>query len=197
MALNEQLDWTAVGAIVTDRNALPVPTTVADAFKLDTGPPSKDLLPAGTLLYKFNSGPTFRLDWATKTPIPDPPPADYMVSPWWSPTLPYKQDGGLSQRMNLARLNGVSMREWGRLTSVIKEDWGSLAYILQIELKAPVYAWFGRFKGMARIGTGTSMRDGGAEKSGGGKNLPGGGTQFYIPNMAFGGYVATFVYKNI
>lgn len=61
--------------------------------------------------------------------------------------------------MALAQQNGVSLREWGRLTSAVKEEWNSLAYLLTIEL---------------------------AEPKGGSQGLPGGGTQFYIPNLRVG-----------
>jgi hypothetical protein len=67
----------------------------------------------------------------------------------------------------------------------IDSNAGSSFTILEIKLKESVYGWFGGFKGMARKGNGASMRDAGVEKSGGGKNLPGGGTQFYIPNLKY------------
>jgi len=106
------------------------------------------------------------------------------LSPWWSPTYGFKHDAGLEQRMKIAKLSGVSFREWGRLTSVIKENWSSLDWLLTIELKVPVYAWFGGFKGMSRIDAGEqSRRNAAIEAKGGSRNLPGGGTQFYIPNL--------------
>lgn len=50
-----------------------------------------------------------------------------------------------------------------------------------------MYAWFGGFKGMSRIDDGaSSKRDGKVEAKGASKNLPGGGTQFYIPNLKVG-----------
>ncbi len=79
------------------------------------------------------------------------------------------------------------MREWGRLTSVIKENWSSLDFLLTVELAEPVYAWFGGFKGMARSDPDAkSRRNTALEKKGGSKGLPGGGTQFYIPNLTVG-----------
>ena len=178
MALNEAMSWAEVGKIVTDKST---GATVADAFQLMFGEPTKDLLPAGMRIYKFNSECSvvparFGGDAALS---PDSP-----MSPWWTASLPYKHDGGLVQKLKIAEANGVSAREWGRLTSVIKEDWNSLSFILEIELAEPVYGWFGGFKGMKRSGGGASMRDSSKEKSGGG-SLPGGGTQFYIPNMKY------------
>lgn len=174
MALNEELSWAEVGAIVTDPRS---GGKVADAFQLMFGEPTKDLLPAGMRVYKFNSYPSISPS--------DPPPADFAMSPWWTSVKPYKHDGGLVQKLKMAELNGVSAREWGRLTSVIKEGWNSLEYILEIQLANPVYGWFGGFKGMARGGGAGSKRDAAIEASGSTK-LPGGGTQFYIPNLTYG-----------
>lgn len=188
MPLNEELSWAQVGAIITDPSS---GAKVADAFQLMFGEPTKDLLPAGMRIYKFNSEASVvpaRFGGDAKLGRDTP------MSPWWTASLPYKHDGGLQQRLKIAELNGVSAREWGRLTSVIKEDWNSLACILEIELAEPVYGWFGGFKGMARKGGGTSMRDAAVEKSSGGKNLPGGGTQFYIPNLKYA-YVKTHSLK--
>lgn len=173
MPLNEELSWAQVGAIVTDQAS---GATVADAFQLMFGQPSKDLLPQGMKVYKFNSYPSISPN--------DPPPADFAMSPWWTSSLPYKHDGGLVQKLKIAEANGVSAREWGRLTSVIKEEWNSLSYILEIVLAKPVYGWFGGFKGMDRSSGGQSKRDSAIEARGS-KKLPGGGTQFYIPNMTF------------
>jgi hypothetical protein len=179
MPLNENLTWGEVGKIVTDRST---GATVANAFQLIFGEPTKDLLPAGMQIYKFNSESSvvtarFGGD-ATLGP-------NSLMSPWWTASAPYKHDGGLIQKLEVAELNGVSAREWGRLTSVIKEDWNSLAYILEIELAEPVYGWFGGFKGMDRIGKGASMRNESVEAKGGSAKLPGGGTQFYIPDLKY------------
>lgn len=171
--LNEELTWTEVGAIVTDTST---GATVADAFQLLFGNPTKDLISPGLLMYKFNDFPS---------PARTNDPAE-KLSPWWSPSLPYKHDGGIVQRLKIAKANGVSFREWGRLTSVVKEDWNSLAYIFEMSLKEPVYGWFGGFKGMSRSGGGKSKRDSRFEQAGPSSGLPGGGTQFYIPNLTLG-----------
>lgn len=185
MSINEELGWSEVGAIVTDANA---GTTVADAFQLAYGPPSKDLLKPGMRLYKFNNYPSIAAQ--------DPPPADFVMTPWWTASKPYKHDAGLTQKMKIAAANGVSLREWGRLTSVIKEEWSSLGYLLEIELKESIYGWFGGFKGMDRTSNAAaSKRDASVEASGSTK-LPGGGTQFYIPKLTFG-CVASYTLKPI
>ena len=60
----------------------------------------------------------------------------------------------------------------------------SLDWLLTITLAEPVYARFGGFNGMARIDAGAqSRRNAALEGKGGTKNLPGGSTQFYIPNL--------------
>ena len=168
--LNKELSWGEVGAISTGPGA-----HVRDAFQLMFGEPTKELLPAGTSLYKFNGFSSLAAGAVTDaTPL----------SPWWSPVHAFKHDAGLEQRLKIAEANGVSMREWGRLTSVIKENWNSLDYLLTVVLREPVYAWFGGFKGMARIDAGQqSKRNSALEARGAGKGLPGGGTQFYIPNL--------------
>ncbi len=173
MALNEKLNWDVVGKIVTDSST---GATVSDAFQLAYGVPSKDLISPGMRLYKFN-------DFSSPARTND---ASEPISPWWTPSLPYKHDGGLVQKIKIAKLNGVSSREWGRLTSVVKEDWNSLSFIFEMEMKEPVYGWFGGFKGMKRSGGGKSKRDASKEAAGGSKGLPGGGTQFYIPNLTLG-----------
>jgi hypothetical protein len=173
MTLNEELTWAEVGDISTGGAG-----KVRDAFQLMFGNPTKELLPAGTLLYKFNGFSALGQGVITDA---------MKLSPWWSPINSFKHDAGLTQRMLIAEKNGVTFREWGRLTSVIKENWSSLNWLLTIELKVPMYAWFGGFKGMSRIDAGAqSRRNIAVEKKGGSNKLPGGGTQFYIPNMRVG-----------
>ena len=168
--LNQNMSWNEVGAISTGPG-----TKVSDAFQLMFGNPTKELLPAGMELYKFNGFSTLAQGPVTSAT---------QLSPWWSAVAAFKHDGGLVQRLKIAEANGVSMREWGRLTSVIKENWSSLDWLLTITLADPVYAWFGGFKGMSRIDPGTqSRRNEALESKGGGNRLPGGGTQFYIPNL--------------
>jgi hypothetical protein len=172
VALNESLTWNEVGEISTGSGK------VRDAFQLMFGEPTKELLHAGTSLYKFNGYSS--LGPGTITDETD-------LSPWWSPTQSFKHDAGLRQRMLVAEKNGVSFREWGRLTSVIKENWSSLDWLLTIELEVPVCAWFGGFRGMSRIDAGAqSRRNRAVEAKGGSTNLPGGGTQFYIPGLKVG-----------
>jgi hypothetical protein len=164
------MNWTEVGAIPTRGGGC-----VRDAFQLAFGDPTKEELSTGMSLYKFHGSSTLGSDTITGATA---------LSPWWSPTYAFKHDAGLAQRMAIAEQNGVSFQEWGRLTSAIKENWSSLKWLLTIELNVAVYAWFGGFKGMSRIDPGEkSERDPGKEAKGSSANLPGGGTQFYIPNL--------------
>ncbi|MEZ8039450.1 hypothetical protein A152_0009260 [Vibrio tasmaniensis 1F-187] len=177
MILNHNLDWSIVGSIPTGPG-----TFVRDAFQLQYGQPTRELLPAGTSIYKFNGYPTLGRGEITD---------ETTLSPWWSPTDPFQHDAGLEQKKKIAQRNGVSLREWGRLTSVIKENWSSLDYLLEMRLKSPVYAWFGGFKGMDRIDTGSqSKRNTALEMRGNSQGLPGGATQFYIPNLTVGHFMS-------
>jgi hypothetical protein len=173
VAINENLSWTEVGAISTGGNG-----HVRDAFK--NGFADKVLLPAGFELYKFNEYDSLA------------PPSAAFISPWWSPLRDYKHDGGWEQRKKLAAHFGVSIREFGRLTSAVKENWNSMSYLLTVMLAQNTYAYFGGFAQMARLDKDTQSKrvtaapgTAGfkAEARGTTKNLPGGGTQFYIPNL--------------
>ncbi|MCK6262751.1 hypothetical protein KP803_05620 [Vibrio sp. ZSDE26] len=172
MILNHDLDWSKVGSISTGSGY------VRDAFQLKFGDPTRELLPAGMAIYKFNAYPTLGAGVITD---------DTGLSPWWSPVESFKHDAGLEQKMKIAQLNGVSLREWGRLTSVIKENWSTLDFLLEVRLKFPVYAWFGGFKGMNRLDSGAqSKRNTELEARSSVNKLPGGATQFYIPNLTVG-----------
>ena len=153
--------------------------------------PEKKLLPAGMILYKFNNDDQASfVDWNTKKPA---------MSPWWSPYEAYLWDAGWAQKEKIAKANGISVREWGRLTSAVKEDWNSLEYLVVIQLTVDVWGWFGGFTSMDRntitkkdengnaveFAAAKQMSAGGLQegKAKGSKRLPGGATQFYIPNL--------------
>ena len=159
MDLNSNVNW------------MDLPDFVRSAFQTKFGMPTKDRLDAGMVLYKFNDFKTLH------------GPTSNALSPWWSPFHSYKQDAGWEQKKKIAIANGVSVREWGRLTSAVKENWNSLNNLLVIVLKVPVYGFFGGFSQMVRIDAGATSKMGMGEARGGSKNLPGGATQFYIPNL--------------
>jgi len=169
--LNENLSWSEVGAISAGSNS------IADAFKLKYA--EKVLLTVGTKLYKFN-------DYNSPAPR-----GSKVLSPWWSPYDDYRHDAGWEERKKLAKLLGVSIREFGRVTSAVKENWNSLQYLLVITLSQAVYAFFGDFAQMPRQDAGTASKrvvtapaGAGAfvaEGRGATKNLPGGAPSSTFP----------------
>jgi len=171
MPLNENVSWEEVGAISTGGDG-----HVRDAFK--GGFAKKVLLDPTFKLYKFNEYDTLAARNSDK------------VSPWWSPYEPYEWDPGWLQRKKTAQDLRVDIRELGRVTSTKKENWNSLSYLLVIELAHATYAYFGGFAQTQRIDPGGTSKRKAGEGSGGTKNLPGGGTQFYIPNLTTGDIVA-------
>jgi len=144
---------------------------VRSAFQTKFNVPTKERLPSGFVLYKFNSHPSLH------------GPTSKSLSPWWSPMEPYKHDAGWAEKKKIAKANGVSVREWGRLTSAIKENWNSLNYLLVITLKVPVHGFFGGFAHQLRKDPKQPSLMLPGEGKGSTKNLPGGATQFYIPNL--------------
>jgi hypothetical protein len=165
MPINEETTWEEVGSDSTGGAG-----HVRDAFK--SGMAKKVLLKPTFKMYKFN-------EYKTLTA-----PNSQSVSPWWSPYEAYEWDAGWEERKNLAAHLKVSIRELGRVTSAIKENWNSLSYLLVVEVKQAMYGYFGGFAQMARIdATQASKRDANVEAKGSTKNLPGGGTQFYIPHL--------------
>jgi hypothetical protein len=184
MILNEGLDWSQVGAIVEGKD--PIRKAFREMYA------ERVLLNVGFELYKFNDVP-FLTNKEGK------------LSSWWQPYRPFKHDPGYLQKVKTANFLGradpdFSIMEYARVTSAIKENWNSLEYLLVIALSKPMYAWFGGYASMERLEEGEkskrnfSSKD---EKRGGGgqawadasktkrdpARLPGGGTQFYIPNI--------------
>jgi hypothetical protein len=171
--------WVGIGQIITDREK---GTRVRDAFK--GGHADMVHLPAGTTLYKFNDRPSLQ--------SADDERQNKPISPWWSPYDPYMHDPGWEAKKQMAKFMGVSVREWGRVTSAIKENWSSLMWLAVIKLQSRTSAAFGGFAHMERIQSGQKSKvDSGlgnqagvvSEGRGMTANLPGGATQFYIHNL--------------
>jgi hypothetical protein len=150
VCLNYHRDWAEVGSIVTDADAKPRPAVVRDAFL--HGQAEKVPLSKGTKLYKFNGWPSL----AGKSDLDAIGTGGAGVSPWWSPYEPYRHDPGWIQKQATAKHFGVSVREWGRITSAVRQDWNSLEYLLVITLKHDAYGFFGEFSAMPKIGGGAS-----------------------------------------
>src|SRR5262245_18817893 len=115
VALNESLTWDDLEA------------WIRKAFQTKFGIPTRYRLSKGMVLYKFNDFNTLH------------GPTSNALSPWWSPYDPYKQYAGWNQKLKMAQANGVSVREWGRLTSAVKENWNSLTNLLIITLGEDVF----------------------------------------------------------
>lgn len=215
--LNFNRTWAEVGAIVTSRDKSGKPNGwVRDAFK--DGVADKVLIPAGTQLYKFNNSQLLvDMAWLRKE-LGITLEGAVTISPWWSPydglTHAWSAESGrkgsvtddpgwIAKKAMAARF-GVSVREWGRITSAVKENWNSLEHLMVVRLKVDAYGWFGGFTAMARMDVGaTSKRLAGEGALGDAKgrsyssqgmkdriakigtkgSLAGGGTQLYIPNI--------------
>jgi hypothetical protein len=128
--------WAEVGVIPTGGGKF-----VRDAFA--GGKAEKVTLAPGTVLYKFNGYPNLNGT--------DPGAAIRGVSPWWSPYEAFRHDPGWEQKRLMAKQFGVSVREWGRITSAVKENWNSLEYLLIVTLKHHADGYFGGFAQMDRI----------------------------------------------
>lgn len=214
VCINHGRDWNEVGNIVTatDPNNKPC-GWVKDAFK--EGIADKVKIEAEKRLYKFNNlALLVDMGWLGKSGITLE--GAVTISPWWSPYEDFTHvwskesgrfgsctnDPGWVAKKAMAKHFGVSVREWGRITSAVKENWNSLKYLMVITLKHDAYGWFGGFAQMSRIDAGQATKRFGNEgaQSGGHKYtsqgmkdriakvgakgaLAGGGTQFYIPNL--------------
>jgi hypothetical protein len=171
-AINSQLTLGDMGAMKTASGR------VANAF-LD---PQLVMLPAKTRVYKFNTYPSLRPDDSGN------------VTPWWTSFEPYDVDPGWYAKLAMAKTFGISVRELGRVTSAITESWNSCEFLYTITLTVDIWVMYGRFRQMSRTDTGASkvitganrgavvgpIRDEGKMKT---RNLPGGGRQFFIPNL--------------
>ncbi len=166
--LNINLTWEEI------RNIGIGQATIEDFFNTSFGAPQKVLLPKGFKLYKLSDR---IIDYNSLT-------IETFISPWWTPYDAFLDHPGYLSNMSIANANGISLREWVRLTCAVQENWSSLRYLQIVTLEKPVYAWYGSTKGVPRISTDSlSKRDSKAEKSGFTKRLPGGSKQLYIPNL--------------
>ncbi|RZB37119.1 MAG: hypothetical protein SRB2_01623 [Desulfobacteraceae bacterium Eth-SRB2] len=171
-AINKDLSWLEVGSMRVGGNL--VKTAFLDAKMV--------LLPARTKLYKFNSYPSLR------------PDANGNVTGWWSAYNAYDVDPGWHAKVAMAKHFKVSIRELGRVTSAITESWNSCQYCVTITLNVDMYVAYGRFKHQLRhapssqskiISTAPAGHIGAfrPEKKAHTINLPGGGRQFFVPNL--------------
>jgi hypothetical protein len=164
-----QSSATRRGAILNDGLGLPaILNLMGGDVRRAFVNPRLVLLETGTRLYRFNDEAPMR-------------PRGQFFSGWWSPTNAYRHDPGLAQRRRMAQHFGVSLREYGRVTSAISEPWGTLAHLIHATLTRPAYAAFGGFTAQPRGNS--ANRNAAVEQRGRTAKLPGGGTQFYIPYL--------------
>jgi hypothetical protein len=181
--LNEDQSWEFIGAISTGAQS-----HVRDAFRGRGA--QKVLLPIGFTLYKFNASNSLLAakeeDAVRGGPLSAAGAAFYgaTLSPWWSPYDEYRGlYPGWLERKKFAKQIGVSVREWGRVTSAVSEDWSSLEWLLVVQLARPVYAFFGVCSQMPRLHPRGVSQIKSGESRGLTENLPGSSPQFYIPSF--------------
>ena len=137
------------------------------------GTPEKVKLTEGFLLFKFTE---FHLENRARK-----------ITEWWSPVEAYGIDPGLGSRLALAHHLRVNAADLTRVIAAVREDWNALTYILQAQITAPVYGFWGQCKMQVRRTKDAQGQDLRARPDTivGPKtaNLPGYAWQFYIPNL--------------
>ena len=144
-----------------------------DAFR---GIGQKVILRAGFRLYKFTAA-----DIESR----------FGVTPWWSPLGSYLWDAGLESRLKLARHLGETPEDFTRVVAAVRTNWNALTHILTAILLKDVYGFWGQIGWQPKFGDQTleHMRsfDKVLEELTGRSpqriGLPGGGSQFFIPNL--------------
>ncbi len=156
-----------------------MPPHVQAAFKYKH---DKVLLHKGMKLYRFGSDQTLVN------------PRTNLLPNWWSPYEAYEHDPGWEQKKNFARHMNISVRELARVLAALPEQWSSAEYLLTATLSVDIYAFFGNF---AQQNTRQPLSQWDQQRRPGESiahirqaktnpqpiNLPGGGTQFYIPDF--------------
>jgi hypothetical protein len=139
-------------------------------------------LKSGMQLYKFTS-------YGMKNPAG-------VITPWWSPVLPFELDPGLQARLDLAAHLHVHASDLTRSFAAVSEDWNTLESILVVRLQRFVHALWGQVAAQPRQqadfrkGKETPKIQRGAGIAVGDwvlnirtHNLPGKAWQFYLPNL--------------
>jgi hypothetical protein len=191
MDLNENLKWERLEP------------EVRDAF--EGGRAEKVQLKSGFRLYKFTHG-----DLCPREKTADGHSGKLLVdkvTPWWSPFfsyngneglhgpfLPHHGDYGLQGRVQFCRQTGNCPVELTRHSAAVRTNWNNLTHVLTAYLTDDVWAFWGRASAQPKFGDQTidhmrSFDDVLAELSGRQPDritLPGGASQFYIPNLIRG-----------
>jgi hypothetical protein len=152
-----------------------VPQWAKDAF---TGTIERVKLPAETRLYKISSH-------HLEVPAENGAPAGD-ATPWWKPRDPFGQaDLGLEDFLHFAHVLHTDAGDYSRVTSAVRRQWNGLAFLITARLCRDVFGFFGKIGWQPRNG-GLSLAE--IERLDGAGprrrlGFPGGGYQFYIPNM--------------
>ena len=168
-----------LGALNTNVDFTKLPQWVKDAF---SGPIQRVKLEAGTRLYKISSHYLEVPNEKTGAPCG-------IATPWWKPRDEYPEnsgvDSGLDSFLGLARRLNTSAGDLSRVTSAVRRPWNNLTHIITARLSKQVYGVFGRTGWQPKDGTLSLARIAELDGTGarGRSGYPGGGYQFYIPNM--------------
>ncbi len=153
----------------------------ADRDSFD-GVAQKVKLPAGLRLYKFTQ-------WDIESRSG--------VTPYWSPVERYQWDEGLQNRLRLAQQQGMSPDDYTRIVAAVRTNWNALTNILTAFLIKDVYAFWGAIGWQPKFGEQTlehmrsfdrvleelTAKVTGTARTPQRITLPGGASQFFIPNL--------------
>jgi hypothetical protein len=104
-----------------------------------------------------------------------------IVSAWWTNLERWKDLVGFEDRVKMAKVFGVTVREICRVFLAVRENWNSFEYLAVAALAKPVWGFVGGVSQQVRIDPGSSSQLGPGEKRGKTANLPGRAVQIYIP----------------
>ncbi|MFN3326338.1 MAG: hypothetical protein ACK5AZ_22810 [Bryobacteraceae bacterium] len=166
--LNDSLTWAAL-----PDNGGQTRAQIHSAF---VGGVEKILLPVDFALCKVHNYPTLSGNMAPSA----------VISGWWTALNRFRDDTGLHDRVKLAGVLGVSVRELSRVFLAVRENWNSFKYLAMITLSQPVYAFYGGVAAQARIDKGQASLVQSGEDRGATAKLPGRGKQIYIPYLTVG-----------
>ena len=93
---------------------------------------------------------------------------------------------GFEDRVKMAKVFGVTVRELCRVFLAVRENWNSFEYLAVAALAKPAWGFVGGVAQQVRIDPGSTTARGPGEKRGGTANLPGRAIQIYIPFLTMG-----------
>lgn len=118
-----------------------------------------------------------------------------IVSGWWTNLDRWNNVVGFEDRVKMAKVFGVTVRELCRVFLAVRENWNSFEYLAVAALAKPVWAFIGGVAQQVRVEKGQGSQLGPGEKRGKTANLPGRATQIYIPYLTLGHLRAVRVHR--